>query len=82
MTYKLFPNADVSSLCPEEVAEINRYLFQDVPEDELLGLAAACAKPSFEADFQTFLSRRLSEAILMEEKNESESDVMNFLSEF
>jgi hypothetical protein len=48
---------DVSSLSPERITELNRYLFQYVPEDELLDLAAAHAKPSFEGNFQTFLNR-------------------------
>ncbi|MDD2916346.1 MAG: hypothetical protein PHH70_00680 [Candidatus Gracilibacteria bacterium] len=81
MLQKIFPNTDISSLNREEVAELNRYLLNDIPEEELLNLATIHSKGSFEGNFQTFLNRRLSEAILMEEKNENESKAMDFLLE-
>ena len=81
MLQKLFPNTDASSLNPKETEELNQYLLGHIPEDELLNLAAVHSRGSFEGHFQTFLNRRLSEAILMEEKNENQSKAMDFLLE-
>lgn len=82
MFQKIFPNIDISALSIEEIAGLDRFLVGDIPEEELLALATLHGKASLEGQFQTFLNRRCSEAILMAEKNEQESRVMDFLLEF
>lgn len=63
-----------------DIQNIGHFLLDQIPEEELLNLATLHSTENMEWKLSHFLTRRLSEWIVMAEANENDSKVMDFIA--
>lgn len=80
MLDRVFPDMDFSQMSATDMQDIGQYLLSAIPEEEIVQIITLHSKRNIEWELTQFLSKRISEWVLMAEANENNSKVMNFIS--